>query len=260
VREIADEARIPKSTVFDILRGRLNHSWRNCRLVPHALAETQRTERVEKATALLALPVKAKRRGWRFIITGHESWFFYVTPHLKIWLPRDVDTPEVARRLINTPKVMVTIFWNMFGIHVLAALPEKTSFDAGYFVVSVLTPIADLPIMYTAASQKQKLVSHMDNSPIDKSKVASQKIASMRVKLAPHPPYSQDLAPSDFFLFGYIKQKITGQEFASPDDLLEAIREEFDRLSPSVLESVFEEWMIRLQTCIDHKGSYFPEA
>jgi hypothetical protein len=70
--------------------------------------------------------------------------------------------------------------------------------------------------------------------------------------LAPHPPYSPDLAPSDFFLFGYIKQKITGQEFASPDDLLEAIRDEFDRISPSVLESVFEEWLIRLQTCIDH--------
>jgi hypothetical protein len=28
VREISDEARIPKSTVFDILRGRLHSSWR----------------------------------------------------------------------------------------------------------------------------------------------------------------------------------------------------------------------------------------
>jgi hypothetical protein len=46
----------------------------------------------------------------------------------------------------------------------------------------------------------------------------------------------------------------------SPDDLLEAIREEFNRPSKSVLESVFEEWLIRLQTCIDHQGSYFPEV
>jgi hypothetical protein len=36
VREIADEARIPKSTVFDVIRGRLHYSWRNCRFVPHA--------------------------------------------------------------------------------------------------------------------------------------------------------------------------------------------------------------------------------
>jgi hypothetical protein len=113
---------------------------------------------------------------------------------------------------------------------------------------------------FPAASQNQKLVIHMDNSPIHKSKVASQKIPSMRVKLVPHPPYSQDLTPPDFFLFGYIKQKIIGQEFASPDDLFEAIREEFDGLSPSVLESVFEEWLIRLQTYLDNQSSYFPEA
>jgi transposase len=35
VREIANEARIPKSTLFDVLRGRLHCSWRNCRFVPH---------------------------------------------------------------------------------------------------------------------------------------------------------------------------------------------------------------------------------
>jgi hypothetical protein len=62
------------------------------------------------------------------------------------------------------------------------------------------------------------------------------------------------------FLFGYIKQKITDQEFLSLNDLLEAIREEFDRLSKSVLENVFNEWLIRLQTCFDYEGSYFPEG
>jgi transposase len=81
----------------------------------------------------------------------------------------------------------------------------------------------------------------MDNSPMHKSKAAIQKIASMRVKIAPHPPYSPDLAPSDFFLFVHIKQKIAGQEFLSADDLLEAIREEFDHLSRPALESVFDE-------------------
>jgi hypothetical protein len=28
------------------------------------------------------------------------------------------------------------------------------------------------------------------------------------MKQAPHPPYSPDLAPSDFFLFGYVKGKM----------------------------------------------------
>jgi hypothetical protein len=211
LREIAHEMRIPKSTVFNILRERLNYSARNYRFVSHTLTEAQRRERVEKSTALLSLLAKAKRRAWQFIITGDELWFFYYTPHSKIWLPADANTPEVAKQLINTPKIMITIFWNPFGIQVLAALPEKTLFDAEYFIDYVLTPIEELPAMCAAATQKQTLVIHMDNSPMHKSKAASQKIASLRLKIAPRPPYSQDLAPSDFVLFGYIKQKITGQ-------------------------------------------------
>jgi hypothetical protein len=44
--EIAHETRIPKSTVSDILRERLNYSARNYRFVPHTVTEAQRRERV----------------------------------------------------------------------------------------------------------------------------------------------------------------------------------------------------------------------
>jgi hypothetical protein len=197
--EIAHETRILKSTVFDILRERLNYSARNYRFVPHTLTEAQKRERMEKSKALLSLLAKAKRRAWQFIITDDESWFFYYISHSKIWLPADADTPEVAKQLINTSKIIITIFWNPFGIQVLAMFPEKTSFDAEYFIDYVLTPIEELPAMCAAVTQKQTLVIHMDNSLIHKSKAAIEKIASLRLKIAHHPPYSPDLAPLDFF-------------------------------------------------------------
>jgi hypothetical protein len=114
--------------------------------------------------------------------------------------------------------------------------------------------------MRAAATQKQTLIIHLDNSPIHRSKAAIQKIASLQLKIAAHPPYSQDFALSYFFLFGYIKQKIAGHEFVSADGLLKAIREAFGRLSKPVLESVFDEWMMCLQRHIDYQGSYFPEG
>jgi hypothetical protein len=46
----------------------------------------------------------------------------------------------------------------------------------------------------------------------------------------------------------------------SPDDLLEAIRKKFDRHSKSVLENVFDGWLIHLQTRINDQDSYFPEG
>jgi histone-lysine N-methyltransferase SETMAR len=106
----------------------------------------------------------------------------------------------VAKQLINTPQIMVTIFWNPFGIQVLAALREKKSFDAEYVIDHVLIPIEELPAMRAAVTQKQTFVIHLDNSPIPKAKAAIQKIASLQLKIAHHPPYSPDLAPSDFFV------------------------------------------------------------
>jgi hypothetical protein len=40
------------------------------------------------------------------------------------------------------------------------------------------------------------------------------------MKSAPHPPYSPDLASSNFYLFGYVKRCLTGLSFEDADQLL----------------------------------------
>jgi hypothetical protein len=40
------------------------------------------------------------------------------------------------------------------------------------------------------------------------------------MKQALHRPYSPDLAPSDFFLFGYDKGKLTGYRAETPSETL----------------------------------------
>jgi hypothetical protein len=43
------------------------------------------------------------------------------------------------------------------------------------------------------------------------------------MKSEPHPPYSPDLASSDFDLFGYVKRYTTGLSFENADQLLAAV-------------------------------------
>jgi hypothetical protein len=69
-----------------------------------------------------------------------------------------------------------------------------------------------------------------------------------------------DLALSDFFLFGHIKQRTAGQEFASPDKLINLIRGEFDFIPRSVFEIVFNDWPIQLQTGMVTKVPVFPST
>jgi hypothetical protein len=47
-----------------------------------------------------------------------------------------------------------------------------------------------------------KLVVRMGNATLDRAKLTESCFKTLRLRDADHPPYSPDLAPSDFYLFG----------------------------------------------------------
>jgi len=46
-------------------------------------------------------------------------------------------------------------------------------------------------------------------------------------ELIPHPPYSPDLAPYDFFLFPNLKTWLGGKKFSSNEEVIVAVNEYF---------------------------------
>lgn len=40
------------------------------------------------------------------------------------------------------------------------------------------------------------------------------------VELFPHLPYSPDLAPSDLFLFSYLKKMLAGKKYSSNEEVI----------------------------------------
>jgi hypothetical protein len=71
-----------------------------------------------------------------------------------------------------------------------------------------------------------------------------------RMKQAPHSPYSPDLAPSDFFPFGWGKRKLMGYRAENPSELRVRIRVILAEIPRETLNAVFLEWMERLQKCV----------
>jgi hypothetical protein len=58
------------------------------------------------------------------------------------------------------------------------------------------------------------------------------------------------LAPSDFFLFGYVKGKLMGYRAETPSELFVRIRVILAEIPREALNAVFLEWMERLQKCV----------
>ena len=84
-----------------------------------------------------------------------------------------------------------------------------------------------------------------------------QEIKNSVFKRAPHPPYSPDIAPSDFFLFGYVKGALKGHSFKTRKELYNPILTIIEGISIKTKRSVFDEWADRCYWVSTHEGNYY---
>jgi len=71
------------------------------------------------------------------------------------------------------------------------------------------------------------------------------------------PPYSPDLSPLDFFLWGYTKDKVFRTNPKTLDELRNAIVGIIESIPDDMFENVIASFQERLQYCISQQGSHF---
>jgi transposase len=194
---------------------------KHLRPVPHTLTPIQKTEHTTFSIKHLDQLRSIEHHGWQFIITLDESWFYLSTDHEQIWLRVEEQGRERPRHTIQGRKLMVTIVWNPLEFHLLDASPKGNTFNTEYYRVNILTEL--LPLRPKV--HERRVVIHADNARPHTARKCRAFCEENRLRLAIHTPYSPDLVPSDFFLFGHIKRCLQGIPFPSPKELLATIHE-----------------------------------
>ena len=69
-----------------------------------------------------------------------------------------------------------------------------------------------------------------------------------------HPPYSADLAPCDFWLNSYIKQRLSNH--SSSESLSDQITEIVSSIPESEYRKTFNKWIERMQYCVKYQGHH----
>ncbi|KAK3093201.1 hypothetical protein FSP39_012568 [Pinctada imbricata] len=95
-----------------------------------------------------------------------------------------------------------------------------------------------------------------DNAPVHKSVAAMAAIHDCGLTFIEHPPYSPDLAPSNFHLFSKLKAAISGTNFQSDDDVILAVDGFLTSQDKKFFKSGNEALKHRWQKCIDTEGDY----
>ena len=95
-----------------------------------------------------------------------------------------------------------------------------------------------------------------DNAPMYKSRVAQAAILECKFKQLNHPPYSPDLAPSDYYLFQNLKSLLRGTRFRDDDEFKAAteawFEDQIDDFYFKGIDCLNEKWA----KCIEVKGDY----
>jgi histone-lysine N-methyltransferase SETMAR len=102
--------------------------------------------------------------------------------------------------MIQSPKLMTIVVWNPSGLHLVSALPKGLKFNAGYYIRKGLSGIKNWLGQQRVGSAR-RLGIHADDVIPHASKRLTDFLDANRVTRAFHPPYSPDIAPSDFFYF-----------------------------------------------------------
>jgi len=170
------------------------------------------------------------------IVTGDESWIYCYEPESKRqsaqWIFEDEEKPTKVKRGRSTGKKMVASFFGRTGHVATIPLEDRRTVNAEWYTTICL------PTVFQKVREKRprgRIILHQDDAPSHNAAQTSEFLADLGVELMTHPPYSPDLAPCDFFLFPYIKGKMRGLTFNTPEAAVEA----YENL---VFEVTAEQW------------------
>jgi hypothetical protein len=152
---------------------------------------------------------------------------------------------------------MIIFFFTSIRLLVLIFLPKDTKFNQDYFIDPVL------PNLY---SKKRRIARRkglpgfsvdMDNLMCQNAVKIIEKLEKRDIARAPHPSYSPDLSPCNFWLFGMLKQKMKEGGFQSEEQNLAAVTENWNELTFEDIQIVFHDWTERLIWVIFNSGEYY---
>jgi hypothetical protein len=84
-------------------------------------------------------------------------------------------------------------------------------------------------------------------------------LAKHSIPVVPHPPYSPDLAPCDFFLFPRLKSTLRGKRFQDVSEIHLNMTRHLQAIPEQAYQTCIEKWKDRWNHCIQSGGSYFEE-
>ncbi|XP_065658153.1 histone-lysine N-methyltransferase SETMAR-like [Hydra vulgaris] len=126
------------------------------------------------------------------MLTCDEKWIMYCNKKQTYhWLASNDPVPMTPKPSIHQQKVLLCVWWTTAGIVHYELLPSGQTITAKIYSAQLDRGLVALHQKQAALANRKCVVFHQDNARPHTSKITRET----------HPPYSPDLAPSNYHLF-----------------------------------------------------------
>lgn len=249
---------ISEPSVITILHENLNMNKVSARWVPRLLTPEQKLRRLEISQSHLAT-LEKDSDFLAQIVTGDETWVHHWDPETKTesmqWVHKGSPPPKKARTQPSAGKLMATIFWDIRGILLIEYMPKGSTINADRYGNTLKNLRKAIDQKRPDFCNREVFLLH-DNATVHKAAKIRPIIQECSFVEIDHPPYSPDLAPSDFYLFRLLKKHLRGRRFNSDECLKGAVDDFFTDQEETFfykgIKSLEEKW----RKCIHVRGEY----
>ncbi len=189
--------------------------------IPTDLTESQKENRVRVCTAQLEV-IRTQPNFFDTLITMDEKYVTYENPfRQRYWYhpnrPVVIQTPQIRP---YCEKLHLVVFWDRYGVIHYTLEPQNSRLTSHRFckiLDDVSTAINQNRPHLASNPSRIKLL--MDNARAHSARETQVKLEELQWQVLEHPPYSPDIAPSDYHLFLSMSNALRGQKFCSKEEV-----------------------------------------
>jgi histone-lysine N-methyltransferase SETMAR len=259
IKDIMRSANIGAHAANEIIHERLGFSKVCARWVPRSLTADNRETRLNICADLFERYDSEGDGFLRRIVTGDETWIHQFEPESKRqsmqWRHISSPPPRKFKIVPSMQKVMATVFWDASGILLVDFLPHGQTITAARYIVTLKKLKRVIRRKRPSLVNDGILLLH-DNARPHSAMRTAEAIRKLGWSVLPHPPYSPDLAPSDYHLFGKLKESLRGKQYASVGDVQSALRTWVKDTPTAFFGEGIANLVPRWQKCIAADGDY----
>ena len=263
IRQLSVRFGLGHATIHRVLRSVLKLCKRPCVMRLHQLTAAHHRSRLQLSRRLLGHMRRSPNWAGK-VITADESWMYAYNPTRKqqscTWLEAGEPRHPKVRREMSTKKLMLVAFWDAHGVMHREFVPQGRAVNARLYrdILRRMRETVRRCRRDLWRNRHHQFWLQHDNAAPHRANIVCNFCDQTSMKIVPHPPYSPDLAPSDFFLFARIKKELRGVRFPTVEALEEAVDVAIGNIPQFEFEHAMQHsWRKRLLQCVTARGSYF---